>query len=51
MPIDRHTRATLIRLSVDETLSLKFRLACRKELGDTVEFAGAASFVKPDAAG
>jgi hypothetical protein len=47
----RKTRNQLIRLSADESLSLEFRLACRKELGDTVEFAGVASFVKPDAAG
>lgn len=47
----RETRNQLVRLSIDECLSLDFRLACRKELGDTVEFAGVASFVKPDAPG
>ena len=49
--MDRETRNTLVRLSHDERRSLEFRLACRKELGDTVEFVGVASFVKPDAAG
>ncbi len=48
--MNRETRNTLTRLSHDERLSLEFRIACRQDLGDTVEFAGVASFVKPDAA-
>ena len=46
--IDRLTRNQLVRLSTDERLSLEFRLACRKEIGDVVEFAGCMSFVKQD---
>lgn len=49
--MNRETREALIRHSIDESLSLEFRLACRKEIGDTVEFAGVASFVKPGTPG